>query len=200
MNHDYAHCADYQPDCPKECFRGQLVRDLSRHPQYRVSWMHFEGTEECKKVIEREKSNEQIFKTEGKRSTEEETQTKNIMEQQKTALERLRMKYAEEFLKLVKENPDLPIIPMVNEEIVSDDSYSWWMGSWGRSEVTGYYVGREHVHFKDDDEEDVLNDMVGCGYGEDLRGRDIYDLTDEEWKELYNSIPWTKAIVVYITT
>lgn len=22
MNHDYAHCLDYSPDCPKECFIG----------------------------------------------------------------------------------------------------------------------------------------------------------------------------------
>ena len=28
MNHDNAHCLDYKDDCPKECFRGQLVRDL----------------------------------------------------------------------------------------------------------------------------------------------------------------------------
>ena len=32
-----------------------------------------------------------------------------------------------------------------------------------------------------------------------LQGRDITDLTDEEWDQLYASIPWMKAIVVYIT-
>lgn len=49
MNHDYAHCLDYSEDCPKDCFRGELVRDL-RDGQYRwVAWMHLEGTEECKK-------------------------------------------------------------------------------------------------------------------------------------------------------
>lgn len=25
MNHDYAHCSDYNIDCPKECYRGQLA-------------------------------------------------------------------------------------------------------------------------------------------------------------------------------
>ena len=53
MNHDYAHCSDYTPDCPKDCFRAQLARDLKNIPiwyrVYRVSWMHFKGTEECKK-------------------------------------------------------------------------------------------------------------------------------------------------------
>ncbi len=29
-------------------------------------------------------------------------------------------------------------------------------------------------------------------------GRDITEISDEEWNELYASIPWTKCIVVYI--
>ena len=49
MNHDYAHCMDYTEDCPKECFRGQLVRDLDGVPISRVQWVSFKGTEECKK-------------------------------------------------------------------------------------------------------------------------------------------------------
>lgn len=48
MNHDYAHCADYTDDCPKECFRGELVRDLKNMPHpFPVSWMHLRETDEC---------------------------------------------------------------------------------------------------------------------------------------------------------
>ena len=50
MNHDYTHCADYRKDiCPRECFRGALVRDLNNHPTLRavVSWMNLKGTDEC---------------------------------------------------------------------------------------------------------------------------------------------------------
>ena len=104
-----------------------------------------------------------------------------------------------EIIKLIEENPDLPIVPMVDSEVVADDSYTYWMGKWGNCEVTEYYLGNEKVHFRDDDEEDVLNDMAGCKYSHDPLGRDIYDLTDEEWDALYKSIPWTKCIVVYIT-
>lgn len=51
MNHDYAHCLDFKDDCPSECFRAQLSRDLENiiPIPYWVSWMHFKGTEECKK-------------------------------------------------------------------------------------------------------------------------------------------------------
>lgn len=108
---------------------------------------------------------------------------------------------AEELLNLIKENPDLPIIPMVGYEVVADDCQSYWIGSWGRSMVTEYYVGREYVHFKDDDLEDVLTDMIGCNYGELSDGRDLWDdVSDEEWVEIFNNLPWTKAIVVHIET
>lgn len=105
-----------------------------------------------------------------------------------------------DLIKLMQENPDLPIIPMVDSEVVCDDS-GYWMGAWGHCKVTEYYLGRERIHFKDeDDEEWVLGDLVGGWYCHDPQGRDIYDLSDEEWNELYQSVPWTKCIVVYITT
>ena len=28
MNHDYAHCSDYRKDCPKDCFRAQITKEL----------------------------------------------------------------------------------------------------------------------------------------------------------------------------
>ena len=57
MNHDYAHCLDYNVDCPKECFRGQLVKDArENHPGIVVSWMSFKGTDECPKEDEHESS------------------------------------------------------------------------------------------------------------------------------------------------
>lgn len=108
------------------------------------------------------------------------------------------MNKTNEFLNLVKLNPDLPIIPMVNADVVGDD-YGNWIGEWGRAEVKKYYMGREKVHFLDeDDEEDVLSDLAGFKYCTYPEGRDIYDLPDDEWEKLYKSIPWADAIVVYI--
>ena len=106
---------------------------------------------------------------------------------------------SKELLELIKENPDLPVVPMVGTEVVADDTYCYWMGSWGICKVTEYYIGREHIHFKDDEMEDVLEDMVGCKFGETKDGRDIWDdLSDEEWKDLFESLPWIKAIIVHI--
>ena len=51
MNHDYAHCMDYTDDCPKECFRAQITKDLMQWTNTKgilFSWMSFKGTDECK--------------------------------------------------------------------------------------------------------------------------------------------------------
>ena len=54
MNHDAAHCLDYdKKKCPKSCYRAQLTHelivryDLAGLP---MSWMHFEETEHCEKA------------------------------------------------------------------------------------------------------------------------------------------------------
>lgn len=103
-----------------------------------------------------------------------------------------------EIIKLIEENPELPVVPMVDSEVVADDG-GYWLGKWGRCEITEYYAGREYIHFRDDDEENVLNDLVGCKYGHDSQGRDIYDLSDKEWETMVDALPWVKCIVVYIT-
>lgn len=48
MNHDYAHCADFNSKCPSACFRARLVRDLENiDRRIPVDWMRFRGTDEC---------------------------------------------------------------------------------------------------------------------------------------------------------
>lgn len=51
MNHDYAHCLDYTKDCPKDCFRAQLQRDIEENRSEFVgvpmTYAHLGGTNEC---------------------------------------------------------------------------------------------------------------------------------------------------------
>ena len=44
----------------------------------------------------------------------------------------------EELFRLSKENPDLPILPMVESESVADDGYAQWTGSWGSEHIEKY--------------------------------------------------------------
>ena len=109
--------------------------------------------------------------------------------------------HRDKLLRLIQEHPDLPVVPMVEPDVVGDDSWGRWMGEWGNSYVTSIYMGNEHIHFKDyEDEEDVLSDMAGCQYYRTKDGMEITCLSDEEWNDLYASIPWTPCIVVNIDT
>lgn len=48
MNHDYSHCLDFKRNCPKDCFRAQLQRDLmQRFLPIPLTYTHFKGTKEC---------------------------------------------------------------------------------------------------------------------------------------------------------
>lgn len=53
----------------------------------------------------------------------------------------------EKFLRLVKENPDVPIIPMVDSAVVADKDYGLWLGSFGDCRIDSYvslkYYGEE---------------------------------------------------------
>lgn len=60
MNHDYAHCLDCTDDCPKDCFRAQLVREALDKHLTMVDFAHFKGNEpvaECREY-ERQKQGE----------------------------------------------------------------------------------------------------------------------------------------------
>ena len=100
-----------------------------------------------------------------------------------------------ELLRLIKENPDLPILPMVDGEICAGDDYGYWSGSWGTARVDEFLISKHNdsIHFKsDDDVFDVLE----------------RNLTDEEFEKLpetesecrpyFDALPWKKAIIVFI--
>ena len=104
-----------------------------------------------------------------------------------------------ELLTLIKENPDLEIIPMVDSEIVCDDTHSTWEGNWGKARVDEYYVANERIYFKYYEFEDVAQQIYDELTDEERKG-----LSDEQIGKLADekadALPWIKAIVVNITT
>lgn len=99
-----------------------------------------------------------------------------------------------ELLELIKANPDLPIVPMVDGEIPGDDS-GYWLGAWGRARVDEYLLTRnnEWMVFKSDgDVFDVLEKHLSDEEFEKLPE------TEAECRPFYDALPWTKAILVYI--
>lgn len=100
----------------------------------------------------------------------------------------------DDLFRLMRENPDLPVLPMVDGEIPGDDC-GYWLGAWGTSCLDEYLVGSDRVLFKsDDDIFDVLERF--------LPDDEYYGLPDveSECRKVYDALPWKKAIIVYITT
>ena len=100
----------------------------------------------------------------------------------------------DELFNLMRENPELPVIPMVDGEIVAGDDFSYWMGSWGEARVDEVAI----------DEWDCEGRILTKTYGEEELIEDIaeikYDGSDEAYekaKEDAKSL-WQKVIVVYI--
>ena len=100
----------------------------------------------------------------------------------------------EKLLRLKQENPNLPIIPMVDCEIVMGDEYCRWMGAWGSSSIEQYLMGKERVYFREDNDECEVETLVS-----EVFGYDAYEnMSDAEANRAYAEMPWKKAIIVNI--
>lgn len=106
------------------------------------------------------------------------------------------MSNTKELLKLVAENPDLPIIPLVDSEVVPEDC-GRWLGSFG-----SVYVG-EYALFNDryyDDREDFKEDYLNF-HCDELYPLFFIDVKDEEREKYLDEIAdkyFIKAIIVNI--
>ncbi len=116
----------------------------------------------------------------------------NKIEQQKENLTKL--------MELVKENPDLRILPVVECEVVGDDS-GLWIGGWDAAEIDEVYMddAREQFFLKSWGFEDVVENKLDSLPAEEVEGlteEEIYALAEKKAETLQ----WEKVIVVKITT
>jgi len=96
-------------------------------------------------------------------------------------------------LGLIKENPELEILPMVATECVQDDSWGYWMAEWSNARVTKYWVSDDRVYQYDEDFDDLVETWIDNNY-EDYTDYELEILA----KSIVNNYEWVDAIVVYI--
>ena len=102
-------------------------------------------------------------------------------------------KNRDDLFRLMQEHPELPVVPMVDSEVVAGDEYPLWLGYLGFSKLDGYLLTDERVLIRSlDDKEDVLTQ--GLGWDE------YKHLSDEEATQAYKDVKWTEAIVVFVIT
>ena len=101
----------------------------------------------------------------------------------------------DDLFKLMQETPDLPVVPMVDADIVAGDDYGRWMGSWGSASVDEYLIPPDDrpMIFKSDD--DVFDTLEQC-----LPEAEFEALpeNESECRPFYDALPWVKAIIVNI--
>lgn len=105
----------------------------------------------------------------------------------------------ETLMELIRENPDLEIMPMVDYEVCAGDEFSRWLGSWGKAKIDEFHVpefDEERIYFKSVDE-----DKLGEKIYDHLELNNPYmapevlsELTDKALSE----VKWEKVITVNI--
>lgn len=92
---------------------------------------------------------------------------------------------------LIRDNPDLPILPFVDSEIVADDGYNRWIGSWGSCGIIEYIMVEMYNDYPEMVEKDDTERYEEYLY-------DCTEMTEEEIQEHIKNIDWIKAIAVNI--
>lgn len=100
-----------------------------------------------------------------------------------------------DLIKLMTENPELPVIPMVDTEVVCGDEYGYWMASFGECSVREFvsdYYNEGIIRYKDeaDAEDKLIENIAECKYDGTLED---YERARKEVAEM-----WAKAIIVKI--
>lgn len=104
----------------------------------------------------------------------------------------------DELKKLIAEHPDMPIVVIVNAEVVADDDYNWWYApyiSFSLGEILDCEqdVNDMKVYTDRDDFEEDLADILGDS-------GDYDETTDEEFdkivqEELKKYEPYWKKVI-----
>lgn len=100
-------------------------------------------------------------------------------------------------VRLIEENPELEVLPMVEGEVVAEniDSSVRWMATVGDSEIREFILGEDKIYFKEeyvDGIEEMLVDVTG--------NSKFYNESEEVCLDAYASLPWERVIVIDINT
>lgn len=102
------------------------------------------------------------------------------------------MSKTQELIKLISENPELPILPMVDYEVVCEDG-GRWLGSFGSCYVGEYTLFNDRYY----DERDEFKEDYLDFYCDELCEKFKDEVPDEYLNKVADKY-FTKAIIVNI--
>jgi len=116
----------------------------------------------------------------------------------------------QEFLKLMTENPDLPIVCIgaVDSSMLEDNHTYYCSGCIKKVYLEKIYRGEEGLYFEDEKDDAVIEwakkmmvkDFGEC-FGEELGdyiGDYFEEISPEQKEKFYTTIPWETAVVIEI--
>lgn len=110
----------------------------------------------------------------------------------------------EELFKLIKENPELPIVPMVFWEVCADDR-GYWLGELGMCGIDEYIIfekyGKKRYCFKSDDFEYLVDYYIenhDWELEDDLENKDDEIQKEQLAMKIVDNLKWVKCIYVRI--
>ena len=95
-------------------------------------------------------------------------------------------------LELIRQNPDLPVVPLVYSECIYECDYRYYLAKWGRAYVGEYATYSERFYT---DRDDLKEDYLGYN-DEDFDGLDEAEI-EAKLNEILDPY-WVKAIIVDI--
>lgn len=105
----------------------------------------------------------------------------------------------EKLIKLHKEHPELPVITMVDTEVVASDEFSFWISRIRAVTIKKYMVADDEVLFYEDMDYDNAWRMYDYSY---IRSKIDQYMSEEEvvdvLVELYEKAPWKEAIIIWV--
>lgn len=105
----------------------------------------------------------------------------------------------EKLIELHKEHPKLPVITMVDTEVVPSDDFSFWISKIRAVNVKKYIVVDGEVIFYEDMDYDNAWKMYDYSC---VRSKMRGDISEEEagkvLAELYEAASWKEAIIIWV--
>ena len=99
-------------------------------------------------------------------------------------------------MKLIQDNPDLPILPMVATDCVLDDEYGYWMARWSKAKIDKYHEHDGRVYMYSGDLDEMVEDWIDNNWL-DFEGAS-YEELQKKAEVAIRGYKWVDAIVVYI--
>ena len=101
-----------------------------------------------------------------------------------------------DLLKLINEHPDLPVIPMVGQDIVADCTGEW-IANFGKAEIKKMCIYGEKVIFRE--EKNAIKTVEALELEGLTEGR-AREESIEKLNGYLDELDWLEAIIVHIET